>query len=157
MFPRFYSCSPLLEVSVIHQLKRQLHLQKSLPKMFSVSPQIKYVAAINSQLSPVALARGDAQSPTLCDYPSCKRLKLESLAKLGVYRRRNRNPRQRCRGTLARISSAIIESGSWLRRCEPISACPRRYLPHARLAFSGKLPSTHYAHSANHIILCRHK
>src|SRR5438046_6971783 len=38
----------------ILQLKRQLHLQKSPPKTFSVSSQIKYVAAINSQLSPVA-------------------------------------------------------------------------------------------------------
>src|SRR5206468_10093435 len=38
----------------ILQLKRQLHLQKSPPKTFSVSSQIKYIAAINSQLSPVA-------------------------------------------------------------------------------------------------------
>src|SRR5436190_5177917 len=35
----------------IHRLERQLHLQKSFPKMFSVSSQVKYVAAINSQHS----------------------------------------------------------------------------------------------------------
>src|SRR2546429_6750637 len=34
----------------ILRLERQLHLQKSFPKMFSVSSQVKYVAAINSQL-----------------------------------------------------------------------------------------------------------
>src|SRR6266480_1823016 len=34
----------------IHRLKRQLHLQKSRSKTFSVSSQVKYVAAINSQL-----------------------------------------------------------------------------------------------------------
>src|SRR5205823_1586265 len=34
----------------IHRSERQLHLQKSFPKMFSVSSQVKYVAAINSQL-----------------------------------------------------------------------------------------------------------
>jgi hypothetical protein len=38
----------------IHRLKHQLHQQKSRPKMFSVSSQVKYVAAINSQVSPVA-------------------------------------------------------------------------------------------------------
>src|SRR6266498_3643892 len=31
-----------------------LHLQKSSPKTFSVSSQVKYVASMNSQLSPVA-------------------------------------------------------------------------------------------------------
>src|SRR6266536_394524 len=40
----------------ILQLKRQLHLQKSPPKTFSVSSQVKYVAAINSQLSLVRLS-----------------------------------------------------------------------------------------------------
>src|SRR5437870_574925 len=35
----------------ILRLKRQQHLQKSPPKTFSVSSHVKYVAAINSQLS----------------------------------------------------------------------------------------------------------
>src|SRR5438128_12143634 len=34
----------------IHRLERQLHLQKSSPKTFVASSQLKYVAAINSQL-----------------------------------------------------------------------------------------------------------
>src|SRR5439155_24767512 len=44
------SPEPPPEVSAIHRLKRQLHLQKSPPKTFFVSSQVKYVAAINSQL-----------------------------------------------------------------------------------------------------------
>jgi len=47
MFPRSYSCSTPLEISVIHRLKRQQHLQKSPPKTLSVSSQVKYAAAIN--------------------------------------------------------------------------------------------------------------
>jgi hypothetical protein len=54
MFPRSYSRSPLLEAPAIHRLKRQLHQQKSPPKTFFVSSQVKYVAAINTQLSSVA-------------------------------------------------------------------------------------------------------
>src|SRR5437660_4526927 len=39
-----------LEVLINRRLKRQLHRQKSLLKTFFVSSQVKYVAAINSQL-----------------------------------------------------------------------------------------------------------
>src|SRR4029077_3386189 len=42
---------PPREFSATLRLRRQQHLQKSPPKKFSVSSQIKYVVAINSQLS----------------------------------------------------------------------------------------------------------
>src|SRR6266545_2230469 len=52
MFHRFYSrsCSPLLEAPAILRLKRQQHPRDLLPKTFFVSSQLKYVAAIDSQL-----------------------------------------------------------------------------------------------------------
>src|SRR5213595_1152939 len=49
MFPRCCSRSPR-EFSVTRLSERQLRLRKSPPKTFSVSSQIKYVAAISSQL-----------------------------------------------------------------------------------------------------------
>jgi hypothetical protein len=53
MFRPSYSCSQPLEVLVTLRLKRQLHLQKSLPKKFSVSLHVKYVAATRAQLSAI--------------------------------------------------------------------------------------------------------
>src|SRR5258708_3593572 len=54
MFPRSDSHSRSPRASIILRLERQLHLRKVPPKMFFVSSQVKYVAAVNSQVSPVA-------------------------------------------------------------------------------------------------------
>src|SRR5438093_12328869 len=52
MFPRYCSCwcSPPREFSVARLSERQLPPQKSPPKTFFVSSQVKYVAATNAQL-----------------------------------------------------------------------------------------------------------
>src|SRR4029077_19085070 len=54
----------------ILQLERQLHLQKSLPKTFFFSSQVKYVAATNSQLK--LTRRPNSLAPTLTAFPLCR-------------------------------------------------------------------------------------
>src|SRR6266498_3102444 len=67
MFPRSYSRSPPLEVSTILRLERQLHPQKSLPKTFVVSSQVKYVAATNAQaLHPQNLSNNEILEAARC-------------------------------------------------------------------------------------------
>src|SRR5437867_993139 len=67
MFLCSYSGSPPPEVSAIPRLKRQLHRQKSPPKTSSVSSQVKYVAAINTQLRKGAwLQRSFTLSTLIC-------------------------------------------------------------------------------------------
>jgi hypothetical protein len=53
MFPRPYSCSPPRQLYVTHRLERQQQLQQPPSKMFSVSSQVKYVAATNAQHSTI--------------------------------------------------------------------------------------------------------